>query len=162
MTKNFLKLDNFPSHTPHDALQWFVRLSQAVYPQCVSWQPETCVPFPTLKRRPLATWYFLSLVVILGTFFVAVKILREILSSQRDSEMTIQSGALCIIGVTMGTVVSTTIFTLVLKTEEFCFVLKNLGEVKNSLSQNGKSSHITWMDWFDLLLIKLIYSIQNE
>ncbi|OXA39994.1 hypothetical protein Fcan01_25359 [Folsomia candida] len=72
-----------------------------------------------------------------GTFFVAVKILREILSSQRDSEMTIQSGALCIIGVTMGTVVSTTIFTLVLKTEEFCFVLKNLGEVKNSLSQNG-------------------------
>lgn len=125
------------SFTACAALQRYVVLSEAIYPQYMTWNRTTWKPEPTPKSQ-LVPWYLLSLLVILISTNYSFVILRELVSFTKDPDISVKEAI--ILGFYTSVIILSlgAIFTVANK--EICFIFQNLQSINKLTYDDGKKS----------------------
>ncbi|OXA40354.1 hypothetical protein Fcan01_25011 [Folsomia candida] len=119
--KNFAPL----SHTAFQALQRFSIVTEWLYYRPITWDRPMWQPRRT-PRNKLTTWYFLSLIVSSIAIHFVFTLIRQILSYQKDPDISILMGIFLILAGAGYTVAVSVIFTEIFKIDEFRVMLKFL------------------------------------
>ncbi|OXA40351.1 hypothetical protein Fcan01_25012 [Folsomia candida] len=139
-----------PSHTAFEALQRFSLVMEWLYNRPINWDRSTWQP-RTTPRQKLTTWCFLSLIVPSFAIYAVFILLQQLVSYQKDPDVSIVMGIFIIFGSSGYTVASSAILTETLKLDELCVMLKFLRKFEAHSTQPS--------DLFGLFLHGLILAV---
>lgn len=111
-----------PSHTAFQALQRFSLVSEWLYNRPITWDRSTWQPKIT-PREKLAIWCFLSLIVVSFATYAVFILLRQLVSYQKDPDVSIVVGIFIILGSSGFTVAVSILLTETFKIDEFHVML---------------------------------------
>lgn len=114
-----------PSYTAFQALQRFSQVSEWLYNRPITWDRSSWQPRKTPWQK-LAVWYFLSLIVpsfAINTIFI---LLRQLVSYQKDPNVSVVTEIFIILGSCGYTVAVSVLLTETFKSDEFRVMLKFL------------------------------------
>lgn len=125
-----------PSHTAFEALQRFSLVMEWLYNRPINWDRSTWQP-RTTPRQKLTTWCFLSLIVPSFAIYAVFILLQQLVSYQKDPDVSIVMGIFIIFGSSGYTVASSAILTETLKLDELCVMLKFLRKFEGIHNHEG-------------------------
>lgn len=135
-TKIIYKLLSCPIG-PYEALQHYAIFREALYPQYITWNRATWKPYPTPISK-LIPWFSMSFILFMATMSYLYFVLREIISYEKDSDMSIAANLMFLLCICVSGLDIAVINTFVFKVHEICFALSNLGSTKMMALIQGK------------------------
>lgn len=126
------------SFTSLDAIRHFAIISEALYPQYLTWNRSPWRAQPTRKRK-LVPWYFLSFLIAMSASCSVYIATREIFRFQKDPEISVYTG---IVGLMQICINSFNVFqaiTMISTVHDYCFILNHVYKMRGrGCDDNGK------------------------